>query len=393
VDSSAKNSVGEKSPTIPKGDIVNIYLDNAATTQIDEDVLKVMSENQVHYGNPSCLHSLGQKAKELVENARKNVADEIGATPNEIIFCASGTEANNLALIGFLEESKKNHIITSSTEHLSILSTCKYLESLNYEVTYLPVDKCGIIDLDLLKRSIQKNTALISIMYANNEIGSIQPIKEIGEIANIYDIRFHTDAVQAVGHCKINAHDLNVDMLSMSGHKIYAPKGIGALYIKSGTNMQPIVYGGGQESGLRSGTENTMGIIGIGASIGQQRSNSYANLKRKLIDGIISQIPDVKINGSIESSLGNIVNICFRDVDAISLMLLLDKNGIQVSPGAACASSKMTPSHVLTAIGLSKDDAYSSIRFSFGKYNTIDEVEYVLEVLPKLVKEIRSNPI
>jgi len=379
---------------------MKVYADNAASTKIDDEVLSIMDEGNEHYGNPSCVHNMGKKSKELIETAREQIAKSIGAKPNEIIFTSGGTESNNLAIQGFVEANSNRgyHIITTSIEHASVLNPLKYLQYNGYEVTYLPVNNEGLIDVRQLRRAIRKNTILISIMFANNEIGTLQPIKEIGSISKQYNICFHTDAVQVFGHCKINVNELDIDMMSISGHKFYAPKGIGILYARNDLNLFPIIYGGGQEFNLRSGTENVNSIIGMGKAVEllnkTEKDNNAAHLlilKNKLIDGISAKISNVKFNGSMEYSIPSIVNVSFKGVDGISLVDMLDAKGIYVSSGSACASSHLKPSHVLSAIGLNDSLAYGSLRFSFGKYNTEDDVNYILDVLPGLVEKLREQ--
>lgn len=378
-----------------------VYAGNASTTQIRQEVLDVMNECSQHYGNPSCTHSIGQKAKEIVDNARNQIAQSIGAKDGEIVFASGGTEANNLAIQGYAfdayENGKGNHIITVSTEHVSVINPCRYLQRCGFDVTYLPVDGNGLIDLRRLQRSIHRDTILISVMYANNEIGTLQPIKAIGKIAREYGVCFHTDAVQAYGHYNIDVNDLGIDMMPVSGHKIYAPKGVGALYIKEDINLIPLFHGGGQEYGLRSGTENVVSIAGFGKaaellnkSEKEQIERHLLALKIKLIAGM-KNIPDVKINGSIENSLPGLVNVSFDDADGKTLAAMLDSKGICVSTGSACSTGSMNASHVLKAIGLPNDLARSSIRFSFGMYNTENDVDYILDVLPDVVYEARQN--
>lgn len=373
---------------------MNIYCDNAASTKVRQEVLDIMAEHNEDYGNPSCMHTMGQKSRELIDNARNQIAKSINAKPNEIIFTSSGTEANNLAFQGYAEPGM--HIITTLTEHVSVLNTVRELQQNGCDVTYLPVDNNGLIDLKYLERSIRRNTTLISIIFANNEIGTIQPIKEIGAISKLYNICFHTDAVQALGHCNINVNDLDVDMMSISGHKIYAPKGVGALYVKKDVDLYPLFFGGGQEYGLRSGTENVQSIVGFGKAIELLTNNDKANLsilKNKLINKIKENIPDVTFNGAINNSLPNIVNVSFKGVDGESLAVMLSAKGIYVTSGAACSSGSMNPSHVLKAIGLDNNLAYSSLRFSFGMYNTEEDVDHIISILPELVKKLRKEAL
>lgn len=375
-----------------------IYVDNAASTQVRKEVIDVMNECNEHYGNPSSIHSMGQKSKELIDNARNQIANSIGAKSNEIIFVSSGTEANNLALQGFVNANDNigSHIITTSIEHASVLNPVRYLRDTGCDVTYLPVDDDGVVDLHRLKMSIQKNTILISVMFANNEIGTIQPIKEIGDISRQYNICFHTDAVQALGHCDIDVDELGIDMMSMSAHKIYGPKGVGALYVKNTVDLAPIIYGGGQEYNLRSGTENVNSIVGFGKAVellDKMDTAHLSMLKDKLIDGVMKKILRVTLNGSRKNSLCNIANLGFDGIEAESLLALLDSKGIYASKCSACLSSGLRPSHVLRAIGVPEDFAYGSLRFSFGKYNTVDDIDYILEVLPELVEQLRKEAL
>lgn len=372
-----------------------IYIDNAATTKVRQEVLDVMAECNEHYANPSCIHAMGQKSRELIENARKQIADSINAEPDEIVFTSGGTESNNLAIQGFVSAHRGRHIITTSIEHMSVFNPIKYLYNYEgYDVTYLPVDSEGIINLRQLEHSIRRDTMLISIMYANNETGSIQPIREIGEIAKQYNICFHTDAVQAYGHCKINVKEFNIDMMSISGHKIYAPKGVGFLYVKNDIKLNPLFFGGGHEYGLRSGTENVNSIVGLGkAAELLHEENKIKDLKTKLIEGIKSTISNVKFNGSVENGLPNIVNVSFEGTEGETLIMMLSSRGIYASNSAACLYTHLEPSHVLTAIGIPDDLAYGSVRFSLGMYNTEDEIDYILNVLPKLVEQLRKGDI
>lgn len=370
-----------------------VYADNAASTQIRPEILAVMEECNQHYGNPSCIHSMGQIGKELINNARQQIATCIGAKPNEIVFTSGGTEANNLAIKGFVQanEHKGYHIITAATEHVSVLNTLKYLEYDGYEVTYLPVDSEGKIDLLRLYLSIRNNTILITIMFANNEIGAIQPIKEIADISRKYNICFHTDAIQALGHYDIDVMNLGVDMMSLSAHKIYGPKGIGALYVRDNIDLFPLLHGGGQEYNLRSGTENVQGIVGMSKAVELLSNSDLIGLKNKLTDGIVAKIPDVIINSPKENNLPNIVNVSFKDVCGRELIEMLSDFGVYVSTGSACSSSARKPSHVLKAIGVPDDLALGSVRFSFGIYNTPEDIDYILNILPDIVTRLRNK--
>lgn len=378
-----------------------VYADNAASTQIRQEVLEVMNAFNSNYGNPSCIHSMGKKSREIITNAREQIAKSIGAKSNEIIFTSGGTESNNLALQGFVEANSHNriHIITTSIEHASVLNPVRHLYDIGCDVTFLPVNNEGLIDLQQLYNSIRRNTLLISIMFANNEIGTIQPIKEIGDISKRYNICFHTDAVQAFGHCDINVDELGIDMMSISGHKIYAPKGIGVLYVKNNVVMSPIFYGSGQEYGLRNGTENVNSIAAIGKAcelLNTERDKTTSHLsmlKNMLIEGIKTKIPDVKLNGPENNGLCSIANFSFDKIEGETLLTMLDEVGICASNASLCLSTHLKPSHVLKAIGVSDRLAYNSLRFSFGKYNTIDDVDYILKSLQDLVSKIRKEAL
>jgi len=375
---------------------MEIYLDNAATTRPRKEVLDVMAACEPYYGNPSSLHALGRQSDESIHYARQQIATAINAKPNEVIFTSSATESNNLALLGYMDANKRKgtHIITTQVEHASVLNTTKYLYGMGYDITYLPVDHEGRINVSHLEDSIDRDTILISVIFANNELGTLQPIKEIGRIARANGICFHTDAVQAIGHCDIDVDEIGIDMLSIAGHKIYTPKGIGAMYVRENIKLSPIIHGGGQEYGLRSGTENVQGIVGLGKAVELVQNESTAShmltLKNKLISEI-QEIPGTHINSPEHNSLDNIVNVRFDGVDGEELFLMLSARGIYVSSGSACSSNKSGPSHVLTAIGLSRDEAYSSLRFSFGRYNTPEEIDIALPVLRELIDNLRKD--
>lgn len=376
-----------------------IYLDNAATTPVKKEVLEEMlpffSEN---YGNPSSVYSLGSRSKVAVEDAREQVAKAIGASPREIFFTGSGSEADNWAIkgIAYGNKDKGNHIITSKIEHHGVLNTCKYLEKQGFTVTYLDVDENGLINLDDLKESITEETILITIMFANNEIGTIQPIKEIGEIAKEKNIYFHTDAVQAIGYVNIDVDKLNIDLLSMAAHKFYGPKGVGALYIRRGVKIDPLIIGGGQEKNRRAGTENVPGIVGMGKAIElaienmDERNEKLIKLRDSLIEKIFDKIDYVKLNGHPEKRLPNNVNISFEFIEGESLLLSLDMAGIAASSGSACTSGTLDPSHVLLAIGLSHEVAHGSLRMSLGDFTTEEDIDYVVEKLVEIVARLRS---
>ena len=377
---------------------MTFYFDNAATTKIKPEVLnEMMPYLTEEYGNPSSLYSIGRSAKRAVERARTQVANLINANRNEIYFTGCGTESDNTALkgIAYGYKDKGNHIITSKIEHNAILESCKMLEKNGFKITYLNVDKDGIINLQELENSITKNTILISIMFANNEIGSIQPIKQIAKIAKQNNIVLHTDAVQAVGNVPIDVEELGIDMLSMSGHKINAPKGIGALYVRNGIEFEKFMNGGHQEKNKRAGTENLAGIVGLGKACELARTNLRYHIEyiKRLRDYyhllVLNNINNVKINGSMESRLPGNSNISFLGVDSTALLLELDKKGICCSAGSACNSGEAVPSHVLTAIGLDSEISKSALRVTFGDNNSKEEVEYLVENIKKSVQKLR----
>ena len=377
---------------------MTFYFDNAATTKIKPEVLnEMMPYLTEEYGNPSSLYSVGRSAKRAVERARTQVANLINANRNEIYFTGCGTESDNTALkgIAYGYKDKGNHIITSKIEHNAILESCKMLEKSGFKITYLNVNKDGIINLQELENSITKNTILISIMFANNEIGSIQPIKQIAKIAKQNNIVLHTDAVQAVGNVPIDVEELGIDMLSMSGHKINAPKGIGALYVRNGIEFEKFMNGGHQEKNKRAGTENLAGIVGLGKACELARTNLRYHIEyiKRLRDYyhllVLNNINNVKINGSMESRLPGNSNISFLGVDSTALLLELDKKGICCSAGSACNSGEAVPSHVLTAIGLDSEISKSALRVTFGDNNSKEEVEYLVENIKKSVQKLR----
>ena len=370
-----------------------IYFDHSATTPVKREVLNAMIPYfNVEYGNPSSLYTVGRSAKRAIEQARKQVAYAINCSPNEIYFTSCGSESDNLAIKGFAyaNRNKGNHIITSKIEHPAILNTCKNLENKGFRVTYLNVDENGFIDIQELKRTINCDTILISIMTANNEIGTIQDIKEIGNIAHQNNIAFHTDAVQAIGNVKINVKDMNVDMLSMSAHKFYGPKGVGALYVKKGINFERIQDGGHQEKDKRAGTENVAGIVGLGKAIEianlqiEEYNSKLSNLRQYFIEEICKRRKDIKINGDLISRLPGNINISFKGKDASSILVELDRQGICASGGSACSSGSSNPSHVLLAIGLERDWLEGTIRITLGEGNTKENIDYLLQVLEKI---------
>ncbi|MEO9309835.1 MAG: cysteine desulfurase family protein [Nitrososphaera sp.] len=373
-----------------------IYLDNAASTQISDEVLQeMMPYLKENYGNPSSIHRYGRVATKAIETARKRVADLIGAQPSEILFTSGGTESNNTALFGVVN-SKKGQIITSSVEHDAILEPCKKLESQGCSVIYLPVDNTATVDVEKLKSTISKETLLVSIMYANNEVGTIQPIKEIAQICKQYEVPFHTDAVQAVGKVPVNVKDLGVDLMSISSHKINGPKGVGALYIKSGLKIDPYLLGGGQEGGLRSGTENVANIVGFGkacqlAKENLDRNTTYLrNLRDTLVDRVTKEISYVTLNGHKENRLPNNAHFTFLGVNGEDLIIKLDENGIAASTGSACSVKTQKASHVLAAMGFSHEQITGSLRLTVGLANTPQEIIQTVGVLKKIVSELRA---
>ncbi len=377
----------------------NVYFDNSATTRLDDEVLKEMLPylNQ-NYGNASSIYKLGRESKKAIEETREKLAKTLNCDPSEIYFTAGGSESDNTAIRGIANayKNKGNHIITSKIEHPAILETCKDLEKEGFEVSYLSVNEKGTIDLNELKSMIKPTTILISIMFANNEIGTIQPIKEIGEIAKDNHIYFHTDAVQAVGTIKIDVQELNIDSLSLSGHKFYAPKGIGALYVKKGIHFKKYISGGHQERGKRAGTENVPGIVGLGKAIEiaystlETHNRKIQELRDYYEEQVKEKIPYIKINGDTENRLCGNSNISFRFIEGESLLLNLDIKGICASSGSACTSGSLDPSHVLLAIGLPHEIAHGSLRISMGKYNTKEEVDYLVENLVEIVNRLRE---
>jgi cysteine desulfurase len=378
---------------------MKVYLDHAATTPTDPRVVEEMLPYFTSkFGNPSSIYSLGQEAKEAIEEARDKVASLINANPQEIIFTSGGTEADNFALKGvcYANQHRGNHIITTAIEHHAVIEPCKFLERHGFEVTYLKVDEHGWVDPQEVKKAITEKTILISVMHANNEIGTIEPIAEIGGIARERGIYFHTDAVQTVGHVPVDVEKLNIDLLSMSAHKLYGPKGVGALYIRSGTKITPFVQGGGQEKGRRASTENVPGIVGFGkaAEIAQgeleEEAKKLTSLRDKLIKGILEGIDHTCLNGHPSKRLPNNVNVSIDGAEGESMLLGLDLEGIAASTGSACSSSTLEPSHVLLALGLSHEMAHGSLRLTLGRGTTEEDIDYVLEVLPKVVERLRS---
>jgi len=376
-----------------------IYMDYNATTPTDIRVLKEMEPYFCEkFGNPSSIYEIARENRKVIEKARENVARLIDASPDEIFFTSGGTESDNWAIKGvaFALKNKGNHIITSQIEHHAVLNACKFLSKIGYEITYAPVDKYGIVDVEFIEKSIKSQTILITIMHANNEIGTIQPIEEISKIAREKGVYFHTDSVQTVGKIPVSVKKLGVDMLSLSAHKFYGPKGVGAIYIKKGTKIEPFIHGGEQEKGKRAGTYNVPGIVGLGkaAEIAieemEEEIKKVKFLRDKLEKGIIEKIPEIVINGHPEKRLYNTLNLCVKYVEGESILLNLDFEKIYASSGSACTSGSLEPSHVLLAIGLSPEIAHGSLRFSLGKYNKEEDVDKVLEVLPVIVEKLRK---
>jgi cysteine desulfurase len=380
-------------------EVKRVYLDYAATTPVHPDVLKAMIPYLTDaFGNPSSLYSYGGEAKGAIEEARVKVADLIGAQDEEIVFTGSGTEADNFAIKGvvFANESKGNHIITSSIEHHAVTETCKFLERRGFSVTYLPVDEYGLVDPHDVKKAITGKTILISVMHANNEMGTIEPIAEIGRVAKEAGIYYHTDAVQTVGHIPVDVNELGVDLLSMSAHKLCGPKGIGALYIRKGTKLIPFMHGGEQERRRRASTENVPGIVGFGttAELARQEIDEevqrLTHLRNQLIKGLLERIDHVRLNGHPQKRLPNNINVSIDFAEGESMLLNLDLEGICASTGSACSSSSLEPSHVLLAMGLAHEQAHCSLRFTLGKWTTEEEIGQVLEVLPRIVAKLRA---
>ena len=376
-----------------------VYADNAATTKLSPAVLEAMMPYLTEeYGNPSSLYRFGNHAKRAIEQARKEVADVLGAEPFEILFTGGGTEADNWVkeIMRSLKSRGKNHFITSVVEHHALLHSAQRLQKEGFEVTFIPVDREGQIDPEQVRAAIRPETGLVSIMFANNEIGTIYPIKEIGAICRQAGVLFHTDAVQAAGHLPINVKEMNIDLLSLSAHKFHGPKGVGAFYCRRGIPLASLIDGGAQERGKRAGTENVAGIVGLGAALrlaNEEMSETSARvsaMRDRLIDGILQTVPMCRLNGPRHNRLPGNCNISFLGIEGESLLLRLDLAGIAASSGSACASSSLDPSHVLLAIGLPHEVAHGSVRLSLSDYNTEEDVDYILEKLPEIVSTLRS---
>ena len=376
-----------------------VYLDYAATTPTDPRVVEAMRPYFTElYGNPSSLHAFGQEAKSAVEKARGQLAALLGCKTEEIVFTSGGTEADNQALEGvaFANEKKGNHIIVSKIEHHAVTECCEFLKKRGFEITYLPVDKYGLVDPDVVEKAITPKTILVSVMHANNEIGTIEPIAEISKRVKEKGVVFHTDAVQTVGHLPTKVDELGVDLLSLSAHKLYGPKGVGALYIRKGTRVIPFLHGGAQENNRRASTENVPGVVGLGAAAeiaGREMAEEAKRLqplRDKLIKGLLGKIPEVQLNGHPTERLPNNVNVSVHFIEGESMLLNLDMLGIAASSGSACTSGSLEPSHVLLAIGLPHEIAHGSLRFTFGKNTTEAEIDYVLDNLPQIVEKLRK---
>ena len=376
-----------------------VYADNAATTCVSKTALDAMMPYlTTQYGNPSSLYAFAQEAKEGLEEARKTVADIIGAQPKEIYFTSGGSEADNQAIVSMAKVGAikgKKHLISTKFEHHAVLHTLKKLEKEGFEVTLLDVHEDGVVRLEDLKAAVREDTALVTIMFANNEIGTVQPIKEIGEFCREKKIPFHTDAVQAAGHMPINVQEMNIDLLSMSGHKFHAPKGVGVLYAKTGMPLFNIIEGGAQERGKRAGTENMPGIMALAAALKESVDHMEENTAkiipmRDKLFAELSKIPHSKINGSLEHHVPGTVNMCFEGIEGESLLLLLDAKGVCASSGSACTSGSLDPSHVLLSLGLPHEVAHGSLRLSIGEYNTMEEIDHIIKVVPEVVSYLRS---
>lgn len=376
-----------------------VYADNAATTCVSKAAVDAMMPYLTsQYGNPSSLYSFAQDAKEALEAARKTVADIIGAQPREIYFTSGGSEADNQAIVSMAKFGAlkgKKHLISTKFEHHAVLHTLKKLEKEGFEVTLLDVHEDGVVRLEDLEAAVREDTALVTIMFANNEIGTVQPIREIGEFCRARKIPFHTDAVQAAGHMPINVQEMNIDLLSMSGHKFHAPKGVGVLYAKGGMPLFNIIEGGAQERSKRAGTENIPGIVALAAALKESVDNMEENTAkiipmRDKLFAELSKIPHSKINGSLEHHVPGTVNMCFEGIEGESLLLLLDAKGVCASSGSACTSGSLDPSHVLLSLGLPHEVAHGSLRLSIGEYNTMDEIDHIIKVVPEVVSYLRS---
>lgn len=376
-----------------------IYLDNAATTAVSQPVMEAMLPYYMQvYGNPSSIHSTGRDAKKAVERARRQVASALGCSAQEIYFTAGGSESDNWALKGaaFAHQEKGKHIITTQIEHHAILHTCQWLEAQSWQVTYLPVDADGFVTVQQVENALRPDTVLVSVMAANNEIGTLEPVAEIGALCHERGVLFHTDAVQAVGAIPLDVEALHADMLSLSAHKFHGPKGIGALYIRKGVKIDPLIHGGAQERGHRAGTENLPGIVGLGKAIELAEEGLAENaarmtvLRNRLISGLTAAIPNMRINGTMDKRLPNNVNVSFAGIEGEAVLLRLDLEGIAASSGSACTAGSLDPSHVLTAIGLTRDEAKGSLRLTLGTDTTQADIDEVVKKLPGIVESLRE---
>ncbi|OYD17541.1 cysteine desulfurase NifS [candidate division WOR-3 bacterium JGI_Cruoil_03_44_89] len=376
-----------------------IYLDHNSSTRVDERVLsKMLPYFRKGFANPSSTYKIAQKAREAVEDARETVAKCLGCEPEEIYFTSGGTESNNLAIKGvaWRQRHRGNHIITSTIEHHAVLNPFKWLENRGYNVSYIPVDSAGIVDVEALRWAITPETILISVMWVNNEIGTIQPIREIAEIAREKGIYFHTDAVQAVGKIPVNLKEVGVNMLSLSGHKLYGPKGVGALFVRKGTHIEPLIHGGHHEKNLRAGTENVPGIVGLSEAVKiateelEEENERLLTLRNKLEAGLLARISYITINGHRKKRVSNTLSLCVKYIEGESMLLHLDLNDICASSGSACTAGSPEPSHVLLAMDIEPEVASGSLRFSLGRENTEDDIDKVLDILPKVVEKLRS---
>ena len=373
-----------------------VYADNSATTRVSENALQAaLPYFTEQYGNPSSIYALGMNSAKAVLSAREKIADALGAKVNEFYFTSGGSEADNWAIRGCAENGGKKHIITTVFEHHAVLHTCEYLEKQGFEVTYLPVGADGYVTAEQVEKAIREDTCLVTIMFANNEIGTIQPIAEIGQVCRNHGVLFHTDAVQAVGHIDINVAKMNIDLLSLSGHKLHAPKGVGCLYVRSGINLPNLIYGGAQERGKRAGTENVPSIVALGVAVTDAVKNisvknaEVSRLRDKLLEGIL-KIPMTRLNGGIENRLAGNVNVSILGVEGEALLLMLDLAGICASSGSACTTGSLDPSHVLLSLGLPHEVAHGSLRLSINEENTEEDIDYILEVLPNAVNKLRE---
>jgi cysteine desulfurase len=376
-----------------------VYLDHNATTPVEPEVLETMLPFlSAEFGNAASIHSFGQRARAAVETARESVAALIGARPQEIVFTSGGTESDNHAIFGIVEAAggHDKQVITTAIEHEAVLNTCQALEKQGVSVAYLPVDRQGRIDLEALHRTISRETVLVTIMHANNELGTVQPLEEIGRIATEADVYFHSDAVQSLGKLPIDVRAMGVDLLSLSGHKLYAPKGIGALYIKSGTPLRQLLYGGHHQRGFRPGTENVAGIVGLGKAAEMasrsltEEAKRVSALRDKLENGLLARVPDSTVNGGRSPRTPNTTNILFHGIEGEALVIALDLKGLACSTGAACSSGAVEPSHVLTAIGLPPEEARASLRFSLGRCTASEDIDFALQVVPAAVAQLRE---